>query len=168
MTRTRRIATLSLVLSGTLLASACGGGGGFEEDAGSSSPASASGPVDLKMLIASSGDAETNAVKAATDAWAKKTGNKVTVTVASDMPQQLAQGFASGNPADVVYMDAALFGNYAKQGSLYPYADQVEDNDDFYESLRQTSRTRASSTASPRTSPPSPCRSTPTRGPRPG
>ena len=90
------------------------------------------------MLIASSGDAETNAVKAATDAWAKKTGNKVTVTVASDMPQQLAQGFASGNPADVVYMDAALFGNYAKQGSLYPYADQIEDNDDFYESLRQT------------------------------
>ena len=53
------------------------------------------------------------------------------------MPQQLAQGFASGNPADVVYMDAALFGNYAKQGSLYAYADQIEDNDDFYEPLRE-------------------------------
>ncbi len=33
MTRNRRIATLSLVLSGALLASACGGGGGFEEEA---------------------------------------------------------------------------------------------------------------------------------------
>ncbi len=53
------------------------------------------------------------------------------------MPQQLAQGFASGNPADVVYMDAALFGNYAKQGSLYAYADQIEDNDDYYEPLRE-------------------------------
>ena len=137
MTRNRRIATLSLVLSGALLASACGGGGGFEEEGATSAPASASGPVDLKMLIASSGDAETNAVKEATDAWAKSSGNTVTVTVASDMPQQLAQGFASGNPADVVYMDAALFGNYAKQGSLYAYADQIEDNDDYYESLRQ-------------------------------
>ena len=101
-------------------------------------PASAKGPAALKMLIASSGDAETDAVKAAADAWAKKTGNTVTVTVASDMQQQLAQGFASGSPADVFYMDAARFADYAKNGSLYPYADQVSDNDDFYESLRQT------------------------------
>ena len=107
MTRTRRIATLSLVLSGTLLASACGGGGGFEDDAGSSSPASASGPVDLKMLIASSGDAETNAVKAATEAWAGESGNTVEVIVATDMNQELAQGFAGGNPPDIFYLDAA-------------------------------------------------------------
>ena len=54
------------------------------------------------------------------------------------MQQQLAQGFASGSPADVFYMDAARFADYAKNGSLYPYADQVSDNNDFYESLRQT------------------------------
>ena len=120
------------------------------------------------MLIASSGDAETDAVKAATDAWAKNTGNKVTVTVASDMPQQLAQGFASGNPADVVYMDAALFGDYAKNGSLYPYADQLEDNDDFYESLRQTFTYEGKQYCSPKDFSTLPCRSTPTRGPRPG
>ena len=72
MNRTRRTAALALVLGGTLFVSACGGGGGFEEEGGSSAPASASGPVDLKMLIASSGDAETNAVKAAADAWARR------------------------------------------------------------------------------------------------
>ncbi len=138
MYRTRRTAALALVLGGTLFASACGGGGGFEEEGASSAPASASGPADLQMLIASSGDAETDAVKAAADAWAQKTGNKVTVTVASDMNQQLAQGFASGKPADVFYMDAARFADYAKNGSLYPYADQLADNDDFYESLRET------------------------------
>lgn len=138
MNRTRRTTALALVLGGALFASACGGGGGFEEEGASSAPASASGPASLNMLIASSGDAETDAVKAATDAWAQKTGNKVTVTVASDMNQQLAQGFASGKPADVFYMDAARFADYAKNGSLYPYADQLEDNDDFYESLRQT------------------------------
>ncbi|MGB7819466.1 MAG: ABC transporter substrate-binding protein [Ornithinibacter sp.] len=134
MTRT---ASLAIALTGALLLTACGGGGGFEEDSTSTAAASASGPVDLKMLIASSGDAETNAVKAATDAWAKETGNTVTVTVASDMNQQLAQGFASGSPADVFYMDAGRFADYAKNGSLFAYADQLEDNDDFYESLRQ-------------------------------
>ena len=139
MHRTRRTAALALVLGGTLFASACGGGGGFEEEGASSAPASAKGPAALKMLIASSGDAETNAVKAATDAWAKKTGNKVTVTVASDMHQQLAQGFASGNPADVVlHGRRAASPTTPSNGSLYPYADQISDNNDFYESLRQT------------------------------
>ncbi len=137
MTRTARSATLALTLAGALALSACGGGG-FEDDGGSSSPASASGPVDLTMLIASSGDAETNAVKAAADAWATKSGNTVTVTVASDMNQQLAQGFASGKPADVFYLDASRFADYAKNGSLFAYADQVSDNADFYEPLRQT------------------------------
>ena len=74
MNRTRRTATLALVLGGTLFASGCGGGGGFEDGSASKPPASAKGPAALKMLIASSGDAETAAVKAAADAWAKKTG----------------------------------------------------------------------------------------------
>ncbi|WP_404348599.1 extracellular solute-binding protein [Phycicoccus jejuensis] len=137
MTRTTRTTALVLALTGALALSACGGGG-FEEEGASSAPASASGPANLTMLIASSGDAETNAVKAAADAWAQKSGNKVTVTVASDMNQQLAQGFASGKPADVFYMDASRFADYAKNGSLYPYADQLSDNSDFYEPLRQT------------------------------
>ena len=137
MTRTTRRSSLATVLGGALLLTACGGGG-FTEEPGSSAPASASGPVALTMLIASSGDAETNAVKAAADAWAKKSGNTVTVNVASDMNQQLAQGFASGSPADVFYMDAGRFADYAKNGSLFPYADQLKDNGDFYESLRQT------------------------------
>lgn len=134
----RQVRTLAICLAGGIALSACGGGGFKDDNASPSAPASASGPVALQMLIASSGDAETAAVKAATDAWAKKTGNTVTVTVASDMNQQLAQGFASGKPADVFYMDAGRFADYAKQGSLYAYADQLKDNADFYESLRKT------------------------------
>lgn len=138
MTRTVRTSCLALALTGALTLTACGGGSGFEEKGGSATPAAASGPVALTMLIASSGDAETDAVKTAVDAWAKKTGNTVTVTVASDMNQQLAQGFASGDPADVFYLDASRFADYAKNGSLYAYADQVEKNDDFYQPLRDT------------------------------
>ncbi|MGA8047532.1 MAG: extracellular solute-binding protein [Dermatophilaceae bacterium] len=138
MSQKSRRTRLGLVLAGSLVLAACGGGG-FEEDTsdGSTAPASAEGPVELQMLIASSGDAETAAVNEAVSAWSEETGNSVTVTVASDMNQQLAQGFASGNPADVFYMDAGRFADYASNGSLYAYADQLEDNDDFYESLRE-------------------------------
>jgi multiple sugar transport system substrate-binding protein len=138
MTRTHRTASVTVALSGALLLTACGGGGFEEDGSDGSAPASASGPVELKMLIASSGDAETEAVEKAAEAWASSTGNTVSVTVASDMNQQLAQGFASGSPADVFYMDASRFADYAKNGSLYAYADQLGDNEDFYESLRQT------------------------------
>ena len=128
---------LGLVLAGSLLLAACGGGG-FEDEPGDgpAAPASPEGPVELQMLIASSGDAETNAVTEAVNAWSEETGNTVRVTVASDMNQQLAQGFAAGNPADVFYMDAGRFADYASNGSLYAYADQISDNDDFYEPLR--------------------------------
>ena len=138
MAQKSRRTRLGLVLAGSLVLAACGGGG-FEEDPadGSTAPASAEGPVELQMLIASSGDAETSAVQEAVDGWAEETGNSVTVTVASDMNQQLAQGFAGGNPADVFYMDAGRFADYAQNGSLYAYADQISDNEDFYEPLRE-------------------------------
>lgn len=138
MTRTTRTVALSLVLSASLALTACGGGGGFEEEPQASAPASASGPANLRMLIASSGDAETAAVKEATQKWATATGNTVEVTVAGDMAQELAQGFAGGNPPDLFYLDAARFADYAKNGSLFAYADQLPDNGDFYESLRTT------------------------------
>lgn len=153
MNRTaRRGTTLAIAAIGSLTLAACGGGGGFETSSSATGGASSSGTASsgetssasvptgaaLKMLIASSGDAETAAVKAATDAWGKKTGNTVEVTVASDMDQELAQGFAGGNPADIMYMDAGKFATFAKQGSLEPYADKIADNDKFYESLRTT------------------------------
>jgi multiple sugar transport system substrate-binding protein len=134
---TQKYRLIAVGLTAGLALSACGGGG-FESEKDASSKSSAKGPVELKMLIASSGDAETAAVEAATKKWAAETGNKVTVTVASDMAQQLAQGFASGSPADVFYMDAAAFPNYADNGSLYAYGDQLKDSSDFYEPLKKT------------------------------
>jgi multiple sugar transport system substrate-binding protein len=78
-------------------------------------------------MIGSSGDAETNAVKTATDAWAKKTGNTVEVIAAADLGQQLGQAFASTTPPDVFYTDASKVGTFAKAGNLYAYGDQVKD-----------------------------------------
>jgi multiple sugar transport system substrate-binding protein len=131
----RALATVATVAALSVTA-ACGGGSGFEEK--SSGAEQKGGKASLEVLIASSGDAETDFVTTTAEAWAKDTGNKVDVVVAQDLTQQLSQGFAGGNPPDVFYVDAARFADLAKAGSLEPYADQVEDNDDFYESLRST------------------------------
>lgn len=135
--RTRHIRRATVAIAAVFALTACGGGG-FEDDTDNSEPTTTEGEVELNMLIASSGDAETAAVQAAVDAWSAETGNTVTVTVASDMNQELAQGFASGNPADVFYLDASRFADNAKAGNLFAYGDQITDADDFYQPLRDT------------------------------
>ena len=89
----------------------------------------------LSILIGSSGDAETAAVKSAVADWSKTSGIKATVTVASDLNQQLAQGFSSGKPADVFYLSTDALAGYASNGSLYSYGDQLSNKSDFYPSL---------------------------------
>jgi multiple sugar transport system substrate-binding protein len=113
---------LALCAGGALVLSACGGGSGF----GGASKAQAGGQAKLTIMIGSSGDAETNAVKSAAAAWSKQSGNKAEVIVASDLGQQLGQGFAGGTPPDLFYADASRIGDYAKVGNLYAYGDQVK------------------------------------------
>ena len=132
--RRRRASLAALAISSSLALAACGGGG-FEEE-GSDEPASSGdGPAQLQVLIGSSGDAETKAVEDAAAAWAEESGNEVEVVVANDIAQQLSQGFAGGNPPDLFYVDAGVFGDYAEAGNLYPYMDQMADADDFYPNL---------------------------------
>jgi multiple sugar transport system substrate-binding protein len=123
--RKTRHATVALTLGAVaaLVLSACGGGG---SSFGGATKTQAIGPAKLTIMIGSSGDAETNAVKAAADAWGKKSGNTATVIVASDLGQQLGQGFAGGTPPDLFYADASRIGDFAKAGNLYAYGDQMK------------------------------------------
>jgi multiple sugar transport system substrate-binding protein len=91
--------------------------------------------TELTALIGSSGPAETNAVNVATSAWSKRTGIKVNVIVASDLGQQLAQGFASGNPPDIFYLGNDQVATYAKAGDL-ARLDNLPNKKSFYPSLR--------------------------------
>ena len=91
--------------------------------------------TELTALIGSSGPAETNAVNVATAAWSKRTGIKVNVIVASDLGQQLAQGFASGNPPDIFYLGNDQVATYAKAGDL-ARLDKLANVKSFYPSLR--------------------------------
>lgn len=112
----------------------CSSSGGF---GGSSAKQSSGAGQSLTVLIATSGEAETAAVKAATADWAKRTGNTVTVQIAANINQQLGQAFAGGNPPDLFYVNSDQFANYAKGGSLYAYGDQIPDAADFSEQLRK-------------------------------
>ncbi|SCL32379.1 multiple sugar transport system substrate-binding protein [Micromonospora nigra] len=121
-------------LTAVALLTACGSG---FDDPTADAPQN-TGPADLRILIGSSGDAETKAVRDAAAAWATASGNQATVTPAQDLTQQLGQALAGGTPPDVFYVDAARFADYASVGALEPYGDRISDHTDFYDSLRTT------------------------------
>ena len=135
---TRTTLATSLLAVGALSLAACSGSG-FDAATSSASsgttPAASSSP--LTMLIGSSGDAETTAVKDTVAAWSASSGTEATVNVASDLNQELSQGFAAGTPADVFYLSTDALAGYAANGSLYPYGDQLDNTSDFYPSLVQ-------------------------------
>jgi multiple sugar transport system substrate-binding protein len=89
----------------------------------------------VTALIGSSGPAETYAVKNAARAFTKTTGIQLNVIVASDLGQQLAQGFASGNPPDIFYLGNDQVATYAKAGDLAPL-DNLKNVKSFYPSLK--------------------------------
>ena len=90
----------------------------------------------VTALIGSSGPAETFAVKNAAAAFTKRTGIQLNVIVASDLGQQLAQGFASGNPPDIFYLGNDQVATYAKAGDLAPL-DNLSNVKSFYPSLKE-------------------------------
>ncbi|HEY4224366.1 MAG TPA: ABC transporter substrate-binding protein [Pseudolysinimonas sp.] len=120
----------AVVLAAGLAVSLTACGSGF-----SSGGSTQDNKKPLSILIGSSGDAETASVKAEVAAWSKTSGIKATVTVASDLNQQLAQGFSAGKPADVFYLSTDQLAGYASNGSLYEYGDKLTNKSDFYPSL---------------------------------
>lgn len=131
LTRRRALALSAVPALGLGLA-ACGGSG--FEGGGGSDGSDAGGEGGLTVLIGSSGDAETAAVEEAVAAWSESSGTEAEVIVASDLNQQLAQGFASGSPADVFYLSTDALAGYAANGSLAAYGDDA-DTSGFYPAL---------------------------------
>ncbi len=131
-----RRSTVAVTACAVLVTTATACSSGFDKSKNGPEQDSAK-KQSLRVLIATSGDAETKAVKKATAAWEKKSGHKVTVQLAKDMDQQLAQAFAGNRPPDAFYVNSDQFANYAKGGSLYAYGDKVPDADDFAPQLRK-------------------------------
>jgi len=128
------LGTGAVLLASTLVLTGCGSGFAGDEDKPDAEGLTSSDDA-LTVLIGSSGDAETAAVQSAVDAWSADSGTKVTVQVASNLDQELSQGFAAGAPADLFYLSTDQAAGYAAKGSLKAYGDQLENKDDFYPSL---------------------------------
>lgn len=125
-----------LSVAAALTLTACSGGSGFGGDtAESGGELTSDSSQGLTVLIGSSGDAETASVNAAVAAWSEESGTDAEVSVASDLNQQLAQGFAAQKPADVFYLSTDALAGYASNGSLLAYGDDLSNKDDFYPSL---------------------------------
>lgn len=132
--RSRAAGALAAGAVALLALTACSGG---STDSATDTGSAAGGGDPLSILIGSSGDAETTAVKEAVAAWSATSGVDAEVIVASDLSQELSQGFASGDPADVFYTSSDSFAGFAANGSLLAYGDQLSNKDDFYPSLVQ-------------------------------
>ncbi|MEV7527167.1 extracellular solute-binding protein [Agrococcus sediminis] len=130
--RHSKLGSVALAGALALALASCSGGGG---DAGATDGAEAPAAESLTMLIGSSGDAETAAVQAAADAWAAESGTDVEVIAASDLNQELAQGFAGDSAPDVFYMGWDQFQTYASDDYLEPYAMDLENAGEFYPAL---------------------------------
>lgn len=124
----------------TTLLSACSGGfkNSGNTDA-SSGKLTHDGSGGLTVMIGSSGAAETNANKAAAAAWSKTSGVKVKIVAASDLSQQLSQGFASGKPPDVFYLAPNSVPGYADAGDLLAYGSLINTSD-FYPSIMASAK----------------------------
>jgi multiple sugar transport system substrate-binding protein len=129
------LGTGAVLLASTLVLAGCGSGFAADDDAAPDAEGLTSSDDALTVLIGSSGDAETEAVQAAVDAWSKESGTDVSLQVASDLGQELSQGFAAGEPADLFYLSTDQIAGFASNGSLQAYGDQLSNKDDFYPSL---------------------------------
>jgi len=127
-------ATLAVGLAATLAGCSSGGSGG----SGGGDGGDAASGAELTMLIGSSGDAETAAVQEAADTWAADNDATVEVVAASDLNQQLSQGFAGDAAPDLFYMAWDQFQTYANNGYLDPYAADLPNADEFYPELVDT------------------------------
>ncbi len=132
--RKRWLAATAVAAATALTLTACGSG--FSgSGSSSSSGALTSSDKPLTVLIGSSGDAETKAVTSAVSDWSKSSGTKATVIPATNLDQQLSQGFAAKKPADVFYLGTDALAGYASNGSLLAYGDMLKNKSDFYPAL---------------------------------
>lgn len=120
------------VLAASLALSACGSG---FSPSGPTKGAITSSNTALTVMIGTSGEAETAAVKSAVADWSASSGTAASVVAASNLGQQLSQGFAAKKPADVFYLSTDALAGYASNGSLLAYGDQLPNKDDFYPGL---------------------------------
>jgi len=123
-----------MATTAALTLAACGQG--FDDGGGSDASGELTSSDDsLTVMIGSSGEAETAAVEAAVAAWSADSGVDAEVLAATNLSQELAQGFAAGSPPDLFYLSTDQLAGFVDNGSVRAYGDLLDNKDDFYPSL---------------------------------
>lgn len=132
-----KIAIAAVAAGLAALTAACSSGNGFSSSTASTAATGKANKTQLTLMFGSSGTAETNAVQAAAKAFTKQSGIPVQVIPASNLTQQVAQGFAGGQPPDVFYLDPLTMQSYAKDGVLDAYPSKLPNSGGFSPALAQ-------------------------------
>jgi multiple sugar transport system substrate-binding protein len=146
-----KIAIAAVAAAGlTLLASACSSGNGFSSPSASTNASAKASKTPLTLMFGSSGTAETAAVQQAAKAFTKQSGIPVQVIPASNLTQQVAQGFSGGQPPNVFYLDPLTFQSYAKDGVLDAYPASLPNASGFASALSQAFTYKSTFTCEPK------------------
>ncbi|MFF2632560.1 extracellular solute-binding protein [Microbacterium sp. NPDC058021] len=133
-TAVRLLGVGALATTAALTLAACGQG--FDDGGGSDASDDLTSSDDaLTVMIGSSGEAETAAVEEAIAAWSAESGVDAEVLAATNLSQELAQGFAAGSPPDLFYLSTDQLAGFVDNGSVRAYGDLLDNKDDFYPSL---------------------------------
>ncbi|HEX3512950.1 MAG TPA: extracellular solute-binding protein [Trebonia sp.] len=149
-----KIAIAALAAAGLAVLSACSSSNGFGSSSASSTASGAASATanksTLTLMFGSSGPAETAAVQQAAKAFTKQSGIPVQVIAASNLSQQVAQGFSGGTPPDVFYLDPLTFQSYAKDGVLDAYPSSLPNASGFASALTQAFTYKSTFTCEPK------------------
>jgi multiple sugar transport system substrate-binding protein len=150
--RTALTALTALAAGLVTLTTACSSSNGFSpgNSSTSSGTPSKATKTQLTLMFGSSGTAETSAVQAAAKAFTQQSGIPVQVIPASNLTQQVAQGFAGGQPPDLFYLDPLTFQNYAKDGVLDAYPSSLPTANGFSPALQQAFTYKSTFTCDPK------------------
>jgi multiple sugar transport system substrate-binding protein len=134
----------------TMLATACSSGNGFSSPSATTNASAKATKSPLTLMFGSSGPAETAAVQQAAKAFTKQSGIPVQVIPASNLTQQVAQGFSGGQPPNVFYLDPLTFQSYAKDGVLDAYPASLPNASGFASALSKAFTYKSTFTCEPK------------------
>ncbi len=99
-------------------------------------PAMAQGPVEITLMGWSSSQSENDALTAMVDAFMEANPDiGVDLQLVPEYDTTMQAGFASGDPANVFYVDSSKLPDWADAGVLAPAGDNYEDVEGLYPSL---------------------------------
>lgn len=130
---------LTLLLAAFLVA--CSGGSDDASKDGNNDGGKSNGDENkteqtVHLAVWASSPAESNALEETVKSFEAKTGINVEIEVIADSFQDvITTRFAGNNPPDVFYLEAYVAPRFIDSGVLLDLANEIEDQDDFYQPL---------------------------------